>query len=167
MTDNAPPSETFLARINRLPGWQFTLALYLLRWAIILPLGFLLQPFSTSADNIHLPNADLKAFFITGVLLDPLIETIVECSLVYFVLHSVLRVPTYRTRPFVFCSAMAMVLLHPLTPIVFLFAFITGSFLAYAYAHFAPINHIRAIKHTTAFHAGINLVGWVLMWLQK
>ena len=60
-------------------------ALYLLRWAIILPLGFLLQPFSTSADNIHLPNADLKAFFITGVLLDPLIETIVECSLVYFV----------------------------------------------------------------------------------
>jgi hypothetical protein len=165
--ENAPPSESLLARIKRLPGWQFTLVLYLLRWAIVLPLGFLLEPFSTSSDNLHLQNADLKTFFITGVLLDPLVETVLECSLVYFLLHTVLGVATHRIRPFVFCAAMAMVLLHPLTPVVFIFAFITGSFLAYVYAHFALINHIRAIKHTTAFHAGINLVGWLLMWLQR
>jgi hypothetical protein len=131
------------------------------------PLGFLLNPFATPADNIHLTNADLNNFLLTGVLLDPLFETIVECSLVYFVLHTVLGVATHRVRPFVFCSAMTMVLLHPLTPVVFVFAFITGCFLAYVYSHFAPINHIRAIKHTSAFHMGINLVGWLLMWLQQ
>ncbi|HEX4414337.1 MAG TPA: hypothetical protein VH107_11960 [Lacipirellulaceae bacterium] len=166
-TATEPTKPGLLTRINRLPGWQFTLTLYLLRWAIVIPLGYLLNPTSSATDRAQLQNVDLTNFFLTGVLLDPLVETVVECSLVYIVLHSILRVSTQRVLPFVFCSAMAMVLLHPLTPIVFTFAFITGLFLAYVYAHFAPINHIRAIKHTAAFHAGINLVGWAMMWLQK
>jgi hypothetical protein len=157
---------TFFTWLHTLPGWQFTLVLYLLRWAIVLPLGFLVQPFATSTDHVQVSSGDPVSFLLFGVLLDPLIETLLECSLVYIVLHSILRVSTYRVRPFVFCSAIAMVLLHPLTPVVSIFAFITGSFLAYVYAHFAPINHIRAIKHTAAFHMGINLVGWVLMLLQ-
>ena len=53
-----------------------------------------------------------------------------------------------------------MVLLHPLTPVVITFAFVTGSFLAYVYAHFAPQSRFKAFLHTAVFHAAINVVGW-------
>lgn len=72
---------------------------------------------------------------------------------------------TQRTWPFVVVSAAAMVLLHPLTPVVITFAFITGLFLAYVYEHFAPRSQFKAFFHTATFHAAINLVGWIAIFV--
>jgi hypothetical protein len=40
---------------------------------------------------------------------------------------------------------------------------VTGGFLGYTYAHFAPAGFTQAFLHTSAFHAGINLVGFILI----
>ena len=33
--------------------------------------------------------------------------------------------------------------------------------------HFAAQSHLKAFLHTAVFHAGINLVGWTLLWMSS
>ena len=154
--------SSFLAWLDTLSDWRFTGTLYLLRWAVILPLALLLTPLATAADPFR-AEGDPWGYLLPFLIVAPTLETLIECSLPYWIMHRWLQVPTHSPWPFVSVSAMVMVLLHPLTPVVVVMAFITGSFLAYVYAHFAPRNHAKAFLHTAVFHAGINGVGWTML----
>jgi len=155
-------ASSFFRWLDGLPDWQFTATLYLLRWAIILPLAFLLSPITTSADEFQ-AEGDAWRYLIPFLLVAPTLETLIECSLPYWVINRLLRIKRGTPWPFVFISALLMVLLHPLTPFVMVMAFITGSFLAYVYFHFAVQGHFKAFLHTATFHAAINLVGWMML----
>jgi hypothetical protein len=153
-------------RLNALRDWQFTLVLYLLRWAIILPLGFFLTPLGTSADTFQ-STGDPWGYLLPFLVVAPTLETLIECTLPYAAMYRLLKLRRRSPWPFVVVSATAMVLLHPLKPLVIVFAFITGSFLAFVYQHFAPRSHLTAFFHTAIFHAGINIVGWTAIFLQS
>jgi hypothetical protein len=165
MDQPAISASSLLARLHRLPDWRFTGTLYLLRWAVILPLALVLWPFSSPGDAFH-GEGDPWRYLIPFLLLAPTLETLIECSLPYWVMHRVLRWKRRTPWPFVVVSATVMVLLHPLTPVVITFAFVTGSFLAYVYAHFARQSQVKAFLHTAVFHGGINIVGWSVMFIQ-
>ena len=160
------PESSIWERLNGLRDWQFTLVLYLFRWAIILPLGFLLSPVSTSADAFH-ASGDPWRYLLPFLVVAPTLETLIECTVPYAVMYRILKLRPRLPWPFVVVSATAMVLLHPLTPVVILFASITGSFLAFVYQHFAPSSQLKAFAHTALFHAGINIVGWTAIFLQS
>lgn len=158
--------SSFLNWLDRLPDWRFTSTLYLLRWLVIVPISLVLWPFSSSAAAFH-GDGDPWEYLLPFLVVAPTLETLIECTLPYWVLNKVLNVRREPHWPFVFVSATAMVVLHPLVPTVIVFAFITGAFLAYVYAHFAPTSHLKAFLHTAVFHAGINLVGWTMIFVQS
>ena len=124
--------------------------------------GAVLSPLSTAADSFQ-ADGDPWRYLLPFLVVAPTLETLIECGLPYWVMRRWLKVPTHSPWPFVSVSALVMVVLHPLTPVVIVMAFITGSFLAYVYAHFAPSSHAKAFLHTAVFHAGINLVGWTML----
>jgi hypothetical protein len=162
---NRPASSdesTILSWLNGLPDVLFTVTLYLIRWAIVLPLSLLLSPVATSADRAQTagdPLLSLAGFLIFA----PVLETLIECALPYWIMRRIFGWSRRSFMPFVLVSACVMVILHPLSHIVSTFAFITGSFLAYVYAHFAPGSQWKAFVHTAAFHAAINAVGWMMI----
>ncbi len=55
-----------------------------------------------------------------------------------------------------------MAAFHPMLAAI-LPSFITGAFLAYCYAHFAPRGAWRVIVATGVFHGAINIVGWTMI----
>ena len=165
--DNMPPTtpsraSAFLAWLEALSDWQFSGALYLLRWAIVLPLGLILSPLSSSADTFQ-PEGNPWRYLIPFLVVAPAIETLIECSVPYWVMYGMLNRQRRSPAPFVVVSASIMVLLHPLTPVVMAMAFITGAFLAYVYFHFAAQGHLKAFFHTAVFHSAINVIGWTMI----
>jgi hypothetical protein len=156
----------FRVWLDSLPDWQFTGTLYLLRWAVVVPLGWMLSPLVTDADTFHF-QGDVWGYLLPFLLLAPTLETLIECSLPHWGMYRLLNVERRSPWRFVFVSAMLMVALHPLHPIVILMAFITGSFLAYVYFHFAAQSGLKAFLHTAMFHSGINLVGWTILRMQS
>jgi len=103
--------------------------------------------------------------FIGLVLVPPILETLLACSLPYWVFSKVRDYRHHRPKwrwGFIVTSAFIMVLLHPmlgaLRP-----SFITGAFLNYCHAHLAPAGVGRAILATSIFHAAISAVGWTLL----
>ena len=59
MENSPPPTRSpFFVWLDGLSDQRFTLFLYLLRWAIVVPLGWLLWPFTTPADTFKMPSAD-------------------------------------------------------------------------------------------------------------
>jgi hypothetical protein len=165
-TESAPTGRRsgFCRWLHALPGWQFTGVLYLLRWAVILPLAWILSPFASAESFGEFPGNPWSYLF-PFLVVAPVLETLIECSLLFWILHRVLKLSTKSPWPFVVVSGLAMVVAHPLVMPTIVFAFITVAFLAYVYFQFAPESHGKAFLHTTVFHAGINLTGWsMLMW---
>ena len=156
---NAPLST--LDRVDRLPPWKFTAALYVTRWIIVLPVAFLaglLFP-SKSAGQFH------GITLLGALIIAPILETLVECLVPYWAMKKFGFIPSNR-RPwaFIIVSALLMVLLHAgAWPAAILPSFVTGAFLAYVYGHFAPASVRNAFLHTAVFHAAINLVGCTLI----
>lgn len=143
-------------------AWLFTGILWLLRWAIILPLNWIVSLISSTggSESIALPdNAILVAVLM--VVVSPLAETLLECSLPYWVLGRFSK--PVRPWLFVTVSASLMALLHMISVMVVVNALITGAFIAFVYAQHAPRRHSTAILHAFAFHGAINLVGWVML----
>ena len=155
-----PTRSPFFIWLDGLSDQRFTLFLYLLRWTIVVPLGWFLSPFATSADTFKMPSADPWSLLVPFLILAPILEALLECTLPYTLMYRLRGRQPQSPWPFVVLAAFAMVALHPLTPVVIVFAFITGAFLAYVYGHFAPQSQLKAFLHTAAFHAGINIVGW-------
>ena len=153
-----------LDRLDRLSPWAFTGILYILRWMVIIPLAFVLTLFTTSSQAVEFQGAPL-GLFIGFIFLAPLGETLIECALPYWVMLKFNKIPLGK-RPWLFVaiSAGIMALLHiEAWPLALPPSLMTGAFLAYTYAHFAPRGFGRALLHTSLFHAAINIIGWFLI----
>jgi len=151
--------------------WQFVAVLYVARWAVLAPVMVLSQVVFTQAQQSaatipeNWSEGTPVGLFVGLVLGPPLLETVLECTLPYWIIS---RVRDYRTNKpkrcwgFVAVSACVMAALHPMLAAL-LPALITGGFLAYCYAHFAPTGTGKAILATTLFHGAINMVGWTMI----
>jgi len=152
--------------------WQFVGILYLVRWCFIIPYMIAAKFLFTNAQisKATLPNlsgVNPVLLFANFVIIAPLLETLLECSLPFFILSLIYRKKgKLSARPwlFIFISAMLMTLLHPILAAL-IPAFVTGLFLAYCYAHFAARNFVAALLYTTAFHGAINIIGWSMIML--
>lgn len=150
--------------------WQFLGILYLARWVFIVPymIGarFLFTDVQIrAADASELSKINPALLFSMIVIISPLLETLLECSLPYFILsYWQRRKGKLFARPwlFIIISALIMVLLHPM-PAAVIPSFVTGIFLAYGYAHFASHGFRYSLLYTTAFHTAINIVGWTMI----
>ncbi len=100
-----------------------------------------------------------------GLFIAPVLETLLECAAPYWIMRKLGYIPTGRRAwGFIAIGGVLMLLLHSgAWPAAVLPSFVTGGFLAYAYGHFAPVGFAQAFVHTSVFHAGINLVGCVLI----
>jgi hypothetical protein len=155
--------STILDRLDRLPPWRFTGTLYVVRWLVIVPVAFIMDRAFTGGK---ISGANLGVMFWFGVLIvAPVFETLVECTLPYWIMRKLRLVP-HDTRPwgFILTAAVMMILLHSSAwPAAIIPSFVTGAFLGYTYGHFAPSGFRQAFLHTTIFHACINLVGGILI----
>lgn len=152
-------------------GWQFVAVLYVARWLVLAPvIAFNLLAFADPEQTApslpeELSKVNPAVLFLILVVVSPLFETLVECTLPYFIIS---RVRNYReSRPkrcwgFVAISACVMALLHPMLAAL-VPSLITGGFLAYCYARFAASSAGQAIFATTVFHGAINVVGWTMI----
>ena len=137
----------------------------MVRWAVILPLNLIVAEITPRASRDAAPtnlSGNLLWLLLILVLAAPLIETLIECSLPYLALSKIAR-PMPRGL-FLVVSAAVMALLHLVSWLAVINAFITGAFIAYVfwYAH-RQGGHGSAILHATAFHGAINLVGWAML----
>jgi hypothetical protein len=151
-------------------GWQFVGIIYIVRWCFIVPYMIASKFIFTDAQISQASMSQLReihpiTLFLAIVIISPLLETLLECSLPYFILFVIHRkkgkLPP-RPWSFIIISALLMVLLHPVLAAI-VPSLITGLFLAYCYAHFAYRNFGSALFYTTAFHAAINIVGWSMI----
>ena len=158
----APRTNDVLNRLDGLSPWAFTGSLYLIRWAVIIPIVYAIRRVNSPAGS-EMGFAD-PVIGLVIVVLDPLLETLLECSFLYWLMRKIGRIPVgERPWGFVAVSAIMMALLHVgAWPSAILPSLVTGVFLAYVYSHFATARTGLAILHTWAFHAAINIVGWIL-----
>ena len=156
--------------LDRRNDWQFVLILYVARWIVLSPI-IMARHFTSpgaqesAAGASQLSQMSPLVLLLLMVVMSPLLETLIECSLPYFIISRLRRVRgRMSARPWGFelASAILMALFHPMLPALAP-SFITGAFLAYCYGHFAARNVGQAILATTVFHGGINIVGWAMM----
>lgn len=175
--DNTSVSATTRARrttrsldwLDTRNAWQFLCLIYLARWVALIPLIVLEQIVFTGAQTkaASMPEEWRQGSpfgtFLGLVLIPPLLETLMECSLPYWLIGKLgggRR--SGRAWTFIVASAFIMAVFHPILAAL-IPAFITGAFLAYCYAHFAPSSISKAILATAGFHGAINLVGWIML----
>ena len=159
-------THSLLNRLDGLSPWAFTGSLYLARWVIIVPIGYALGQLGVSDSKPAFDGSALVLLF-GFIFLGPLLETVLECAVPYWLMLKVRKIRAGR-RPwgFVVVSATIMALLHiGAWPSAILPSLVTGGFLAYTYGHFAVRGAGPAILHTWVFHAAINIVGWLLIFV--
>jgi len=163
---------------NRLLDWcdrrnalQFLGILYAVRWICLAPLLALSHFVFTneqvaSASVTEAPQEmNLWILLLQFVIVAPLLETLVECSLPYLIISRIRKYQQNRPKRswgFIAISACTMALLHPVLAAIPP-SLITGAFLAYCYAHFAEKSIPQAILATIGFHGAINIVGWTML----
>lgn len=157
--------------LDRRDSCHFIIMLYVFRWIVLIPIlvldAFLLNEAQSGAASMPNEWSELTpiGLFLGLVIVPPLLETIIECTIPFWIFA---RVRNYQQmRPvrcwgFITVSACIMAMLHPMIAAI-VPAFITGGFLAYCYAHFAPRSIWKAILATFVFHAAINMVGWSIL----
>jgi len=153
-----------LSRVDGLSPWIFTGCLYLVRWIVVVPIGYAVCQLGGS-NNAATFTGSPMSLLLGFIFLAPLSETLIECAVPYWLMSKAGR-NRLGERPwaFVVVSALLMALLHVgAWPSAILPSLVTGSFLAYTYGHFATSGTGWAILHTCVFHAGINMVGWLLL----
>lgn len=153
-----------LDRLDGLSPWAFTASLYLVRWTIVVPIAYAIGSMGVPNSGARLDASPIVLLF-GFILLAPLLETLVECAVPYWLMRKMRATrASKRAWGFVAVSALIMALLHMgAWPSAILPSLVTGSFLAYTYNHFVTCGTATALLHTCVFHAAINLVGWVLM----
>lgn len=157
----------WLDRLDALPPWKFMAVLYVSRWVLLLPYMILFALLFSGAEQDAWDGwsrTNLFVLLIGFIVAAPLLETLIACTLPYVLLAWM--VPTKirhvnRLWLFVALSTAVMVVLHPIYALIP--TAITGSFLAYCYAHFSSRSQWAALGFTSLFHAGINIVGWTLI----
>ncbi len=155
--------------VDARPDWTFFGVLYLARWVCVgavWPLQMVLvtriyqgeQPDLLQENMDHL--AVLVVLFFLLLIAAPLVETLFECALPHWVFSKFRAMPA-RPWGFIMVATLLMTVLHPIATAPA--TVVTGAFLGYCYAHYAPSSRLRAILFTTLFHAGINAVGFLLL----
>ena len=156
----AMSGQKWLDWLDRQHGFVFWIVLYLARWPVIIPVGWLQGMLASLFLGNPPANATLQPY--VGMLIyPPILETLVECTLPYGVLSRMGRISTGRPWAFIVVSGGIMGVLH--LPYALPCGFVTGLFLAYCYAHFAKRSHWLAFAATALYHAAINVVGFVLL----
>ena len=158
----ADPPSFPVDQPHDLSAWKVTAVLWGVRWAVILPLDFIVAELAPQASRDAAAtnlSGNLLWLLLILVLAGPLIETLIECSLPYLALSKIAR-PMSRGL-FLFVSAAVVAVLHLVSWLAVVNAFITGAFIDW-YA-LRQRGHGSAILHATAFHSAINLVGWVML----
>lgn len=140
--------------------WAFTAKLWLLRWAIVLPVGWFMMMALTEPGARYQGSANLLTL-VGFLLIAPIIETVLEC-LVPWLLLALFTKPPHRGL-FIAISAGLMAILHSPTITAITLGAITGVFLALVFSHFAVRSKFTALIHTMVFHSAINLVGWIFL----
>lgn len=128
---------------------------------ILLPVWFWFPDWLTMPSTEESPPTG-ATLLITLLVIAPVVETLLECTGLWWLLRAVVRRPPHRGL-FMLMSAAVMVALHPPLGFHWVPTFITGLFLAFAYTHFVHRSHGAAIAATSAFHAAINVVGVVAL----
>jgi hypothetical protein len=121
----------------------FWSVLYLVRWPVIIPVSFvqgLLVAGVLGGRDAWKPEVGGAALLVP-IILPPILETLIECTLPYWILKRLGRIASARPWTFILISASMMALLH--FPVAVSCAFVTGMFLAYCYGHFAIRGHDR------------------------
>jgi hypothetical protein len=163
---NTHAHEGILDRFDRSPdGWFFVL-LYAIRWPIVLPLAYANEPLARilGADIAKYEamaaeaGANPVGALLSSVIFAPVVSVAIICALPY-VIAKLFRAPSPRPWGYVATTAIIMVLIDPLFA-VFPSA-VTGAFLGYCYAHFAPRGQLKAYGWTVLYLAAINIVGWL------
>ncbi len=164
----APAKPSWRQRLEHLekqPWPQFLGILYLVRWlflgVILLPVWCFAPDWLTMPSTEEFPPTG-ATLVLTLLVLAPVVETLLECTGLWWLLRAVVRHPPHRV-PFMLLSAAVMVVLHPPFGLHWVPTFITGLFLAFTYSHFVRRSHGAAIAATIAFHAAINVVGVVVL----
>jgi hypothetical protein len=161
-------NESILNRLDHLPPWAFIGVLYIIRWPVIyffsIPVDFILVHFARPTQAVEYDGSP-TGLFIDFIIISPLLETLIECSLPYGVMWFFNIIPgDKRPWSFVCISAAIMALLHFFAwPFAIIPSLITGVFLAYVYGHFAPRGFGYSLLYTSAFHAAINIIGWLMI----
>ncbi len=164
------PIARALDWLDARPAWQFLLVLYVARWLVVIGYVALAKAYIalTQVNDTTIeppPSVHGAALVVLLLVSGPILETLVECTVPYMLFARIGKYREFRpARPwgFIVTSALIMTVLHPIASAL-LPAFITGSFLAYGYAHFARLGTIHAILATFAFHAAINMVGYAML----
>jgi len=162
MTTTPATRQPLLDRLDQFPPARFVAVLYLLRWCALVPV-MIAQTFLGGQSTMRF-NGDPLLLLVGFLFIAPVLETLVECALPWFILSRFTNPMPARPWLFITISAIIMALLHPELAAV-IPALVTGAFLAYCYAHFAPRAFSRALLWTWLFHASINLVGWLLLFV--
>jgi len=151
-----------LDRLDGMPPWGFTGMLYCVRWLIVIPTAFIVGHLFPTREAA-LQDADVN--ILGGILIAPVLETLLECAVPYWMMRKLGCIPPNRRAwGFIIVSGILMMLLHAgAWPAAILPSFVTGGFLGYTYAHFAPVGFAQAFIHTSVFHASINIVGCILV----
>lgn len=169
MSTTAPPLRraSLLDRFDALPWHVFLLALFTIRWPLVI-LGSIIahRIFAPPAMGDPFLDMDPILFFLLAVLISPLIETLIECTLPYVVMRKLLgeRFSVVRPWAFMIVSALIMVAVHPIA-VAIIPAFITGFIYAYGYARFARESALLAFILITMLHSFSNLAGLTAYWL--
>ena len=103
-------------------GWQFVGIIYIVRWCLIVPYMIASKFLFTEAQISQASMSQLRdvnpiILFLALVIISPLLETLLECSLPFFIISVINRkkgkLPP-RPWSFIIISALLMVLLHPI-----------------------------------------------------
>jgi len=162
--DSSPRPRSVFDRIESLNDWVFLAFLYAAQSLLVLPYSLTASAGAESADEsaAWLLEYHPVIVFLYLVLLGPLLETLVECTVSYKMMSWLFWGRKKRPRHpwgFIAFSAGIMAASHPGWAAIYP-SLATGALLAYAYARFARRSHWAAIGYTTLFHASINVVGW-------
>jgi hypothetical protein len=163
-----PKRRTLLDRLDEKSPFQFVALLYLVRFAVLLPMlaisNLILGEAATGTDfrTQGWSNNRPAWAFLFMIVWFPVLETIVECLLPYLLLYRRAVSRPHRPWGFVLISAALMAALHADLASI-LPSLVTGAFLAYCFAHFANNGLGKAVIATAGFHAAINLIGWVVL----
>jgi hypothetical protein len=160
----------FLDWLDRQNDAVFLFVLYVARWPVVLPVMLvqhLLAKAGLGGDVPELPLPRNPAAGLAALLVwAPIIETAIECTAPYSIMRALKKIRTNRPWNFVVISGAVMGIGHMhFGPFSLLAGFITGMFLGYCYAHFAARSQAVGFACASLYHAAINIVGWIAVYV--
>ena len=159
--------KKFLDWLDKQNDAIFLAVLYLVRLPIIWPVGLvqeaIAKTFLSGTQPRWSPPSNPLAGFMALIIWAPLTETVVECTIPYSIMRALDKIRSDRPWNFILIAGAVMAVGH--IPIGIPAGFVTGMFLGYCYAHFAVRSQWVAFAYASLYHAAINIVGWIMVYI--